>query len=492
MDSQANDESIHFVLFPFMAQGHMIPIIDCGRMLAQSGIIISVVITPLNAARCQTIIDQAIESGLRIRLIQLPFPCEEAGLPRGCESLDTLPSMDLAANFYAATAKLQLPVENLFKGLNPRPCCIISDTLLPWTIHVANKFDVPRISFHGIPCFSLLCSRNYYLYKVFESIKTESEYFVMPGIPDRIEFTKAQLPGYMHKNLDDFGKQVLAAEAKNYGLIVNTFEELETAYVKEYKKTTKGKVWCLGPVSLCNKDNTAMAAQRGNKLSNDGYQCLEWLDSQEMNSVVYACLGSLCNLIPAQLIELGLGLELTNRPFIWVIRGGDNRSEELEKWIVENKFEERIKGRGLLFRGWAPQLLILSHPAIGGFLTHCGWNSTLEGICGGVPMITWPLFADQFCNEKLVVQTLKIGVKVGVEIPVKWGEEENVGVLVSKEDVKMAVGMLMNEGEGRRRRAKELGEMAKRATEEGGSSQLDMAMLIQDIVQQASNNTLKD
>ncbi|KAJ4706803.1 Glycosyltransferase [Melia azedarach] len=491
MDSQANDGSIHFVLFPFMAQGHLIPIIDCARMLAQRGVIITIVTTPLNAARSKTIIDHAIESGLGIQLIQLPFPCGEAtGLPSGCESLDALPSRDLTANFFAATAKLQLPVEILFKGLTPPPCCIISDTLLPWTIHIASKFHVPRISFLVTGCFSLLCGRNYYAYKVFESVKSESEYFVMPGIPDCIEFTKAQLTGYMHKNLDDFVEQMLAAEAKNYGLIINTFEELEAAYVKEYKKTTKGKLWCIGPVSLCNKKKTDMA-QRGNKLSNDGYECLEWLDSQKTNSVVYACLGSLCNLIPAQLIELGLGLELSNRPFIWVIRGGDHRSEELEKWIVENKFEERTKGRGILIRGWAPQALILSHPALGGFLTHCGWNSTLEGICGGVPMITWPLSADQFCNEKLVVQTLKIGVRVGVEIPVKWGEEENIGVLVSKEDVKTAVEKLMNEGEDRRRIAKELGEMAKRATEEGGSSQLDITMLIQDIAQQASK-TLKD
>ncbi|MED6203317.1 UDP-glycosyltransferase, partial [Stylosanthes scabra] len=109
-------------------------------------------------------------------------------------------------------------------------------------------------------------------------------------------------------------------------------------------------------------------------------------------------------------------MEATNKPFIWVIRDGKHL-QELENWIKEEGFEERNKDKGLIIRGWAPQVLILSHPAIGGFVTHCGWNSTLEGITAGVPMITWPLFADQFLNEKLVTHVLKVGVSLGVEVP---------------------------------------------------------------------------
>jgi UDP-glucosyl transferase 73C len=209
--------------------------------------------------------------------------------------------------------------------------------------------------------------------------------------------------------------------------------------------------------------------------------------------VVYACLGSLCNLIPSQLIELALALEASKRPFIWVIREG-NKSEELEKWISEERFEERNKGRGLIIRGWAPQVLILSHPSIGGFLTHCGWNSTLEGISAGVPLITWPLFADQFLNEKLVTQVLRIGVSVGVEFPMKFGEEEKLGVLVKKEDIKEAICMVMDEGEEsneRRERASKLSEMATIAVEKGGSSYLNMNLLVQDIMQQQSSSKVE-
>ena len=217
-----------------------------------------------------------------------------------------------------------------------------------------------------------------------------------------------------------------------------------------------------------------------------------WLDSKKPRSVIYACLGSLCRLVPAQLIELGLGLEASNQPFIWVIKTGDQRYlEELEEWLVKERFEERIKGRGLLIKGWAPQVLILSHPAVGGFITHCGWNSTLESVCSGVPMITWPLFAEQFFNEKLVVEVLRIGIKVGVEIPVRWGDEEKVGVLVKKDGVEKAIAMLMDgeeEGEKRREKARELGEVAKKALEKGGSSQLNMSFLIEDITKQSTHD----
>lgn len=155
--------------------------------------------------------------------------------------------------------------------------------------------------------------------------------------------------------------------------------------------------------------------------------------------------------------------------------------------MVEN-FEERIKRRGLVIKGWAPQVLILSHPAIKGFLTHCGWNSTIESMSCGVPMITWPMFAEQFFNEKLIVEVLRIGVKIGVEIPVRWGEEKKVGVLVHKVQVANAVEKLMDggeEGEMRRNKAKELGLVARRTMEENGTSRINILNLIQDLLNQS-------
>lgn len=485
----SQEPQLHFVLFPLMAQGHIIPMIDIARILAQRNVIITIVTTPQNAARFTSTLARSLHSGLQIRVVQIPFPCKEAGIPDGCENLDMLPSLGMAMSFFRATSFLQQPVEKLFEELTPKPSCVISDMCLPYTSQIATKFNIPRISFVGVNCFYLLCMYNVRIYNVLDSTRTDSEYFVLPGIPDRIEITIAQLIEPMHEGWKEFSDEIFVTEMATYGILMNSFEEMEPAYAREYKKVREDKMWCIGPVSLSNKDQLDKA-QRGNKASIDEHHCMKWLDLWESRTVIYASLGSLCNLTPSQLVELGLALEASRRPFIWVIREG-SEIEELNNWIKEDGFEERTKARSLVIRGWAPQVLILSHPAIGGFITHCGWNSTLEAICEGVPMVTWPLFGDQFCNEKLVVEILKVGVKVGVEIPVKWGEENKIGVLVKKEDVERAINVLMDEtseGEERRRRAKELGEMAKRAVEDGGSSHSNATLFIQDITQQCNKH----
>ncbi|KAK7378699.1 hypothetical protein VNO80_04145 [Phaseolus coccineus] len=480
--------SPHFVLFPMMAQGHIIPMMDIARILAQRGVIITLFTTPKNASRFNSVISRAVSSGLKIHLVQLPFPSKEARLPEGCENLDMAVTSNDMSKIFHVIHMLQKPAEEFFETLTPKPSCIISDFCIPWTAELAEKYHIPRISFHGFSCFCLQCRYVIHTSKFCKSITSESKYFTIPGIPDQIQVTREQLPGSIVSGLNDFKDQVRDAEMKSYGVIINSFEELEKAYVRDYKKVRNNKAWCIGPVSLCNKDGLDKA-QRGNQASINEHHCLKWLNLQQPKSVVYVCFGSICNLIPSQLVELALALEDTKRPFVWVIREG-SQFQELEKWISEEGFEERTKGRSLIIRGWAPQVIILSHPSIGGFLTHCGWNSTLEGISGGVPLVTWPLFGDQFLNEKLVTDVLKIGVSVGAEVPVKWGEEEKRGVLVKKDDIKRAICMVMDEdgeeGKERRERVRKLSEMGKIAVEEGGSSHIDITLLIQDIMQQST------
>ncbi|KAF8035025.1 hypothetical protein BT93_C1140 [Corymbia citriodora subsp. variegata] len=478
-------QALHVVFIPLLAQGHMIPMVDMARIFASRGAVATVYTTPVNARRFRTTVSRSGKLGMPIRLVEIPFPCEEVGLPVGYENLDILPSPELLTKFYNAMEKLQEPIEKHIREQTPAPSCIISDKYIFWSSDTAQQFGIPRFVFHAMCCFSVLSAHYVKHSDCSDSITSDMEPFEVPGMPKGFKITKAQLPGnsVRQQDFEVFRGKIQEAEMAAQGVVLNSFNELEHGCIKAYQKAIGKRVWCVGPVSLCNKDETDML-QRGNEASSDTEKYMAWLDSMKPRSVIYACLGSLCRLAPSQLMELGRGLEASQQPFVWVIRRGEGDSE-LENWLMEERFEERVKGRGIVIRGWAPQVAILSHQAIGGFLTHCGWNSTLEGMCSALPMVTWPLFSEQFVNEALVVDILGIGVRVGVKVPVRWGEERKVGVLVREDEIARAIDALVSEdeeGEERRKRAAELGEKARRAMQEGGSSQSEVSRVLQYIM----------
>lgn len=203
---------------------------------------------------------------------------------------------------------------------------------------------------------------------------------------------------------------------------------------------------------------------------------MKWLASKKPGSVVYMCFGTNASFSASQLREIATGLAASGQNFIWVVRKAKNNDGE-EEWLPEG-YEKRVEEKGLIIRGWAPQVLILDHEAVGGFVTHCGWNSVLEGVSAGLPMVTWPIFAEQFYNEKLITEVLRTGVSVGAK---KW--IRLVGDYVKSEQIERAVKEIMigERSEEMRSRAKAVGEMARRAVEEGGSSYSDLGNLIQEL-----------
>jgi len=336
--------------------------------------------------------------------------------------------------------------------------------------------------------YSITISCRYIIARdnLLEHVEDENKLINFPGFPTPLQLTKEKCPGSLSVyGLEQIRKNIYEEEMRSSGVVINSFQELETLYIESFEHITGKKVWTVGPMCLCNQDINAMAA-RGNKASMDEAQCLRWLDSMKPGSVTFVSFGSLACTAPRQLVELGLGLEASKKPFVWVIKAGD-KFPQVEEWLAEG-FEERVKDRGLIIRGWAPQVLILWHKAIGGFMTHCGWNSTIEGICAGIPIITWPHFAEQFVNERLVVDVLKTGVEIGVKAVTQWGQEQTE-VTVTRDAVKKAVSKLMDGGEAAeemRTRAKEFGVKARKALEEGGSSYNNINILIQEMGNQAN------
>ncbi|XP_008236570.1 PREDICTED: UDP-glucose flavonoid 3-O-glucosyltransferase 7-like, partial [Prunus mume] len=335
---------------------------------------------------------------------------------------------------------------------------------------------------HGTGFFPLCATLNLMLYEPHLKVSSDSEVFTLPNFPVEIKLTGSQIPAFLKKKVEtEFTKLFEASKAcekRSYGVIVNSFYELEPVYADHYRKVFGRKAWHIGPVSLCNKAALDKAEMRGMEASLDEHECLNWLNSKKQNSVVYLCFGSMTNFSDPQLFEIALGLEASGREFIWVVK---KEKKEKEEWLPEG-FEKRMEGKGLIIRGWAPQVLILEHEAIGGFVTHCGWNSILEGVSSGVPMITWPVSAEQFYNEKLLTEILRIGVAVGVQ---QWATFVDVKqeASVKREAIEKAVTEIMvgDEAEEIRSRAKALREMARRAVEEGGSSFSDLTALIEEL-----------
>ncbi|MFS7977549.1 putative scopoletin glucosyltransferase [Helianthus anomalus] len=181
-------------MIPLLAPGHTIPMIDMAKMLAQRpNVTVTIVTTPVNAFRYAPKLQIHINTGLPVRFLELPFPAIENGLPEGCESADAVPGLHLLPNFSAAVDMLQHRLEQRFDSINPRPNCIISDKFMLWTDDTASKFKIPRIVFDGMTCFKQVVTHYLYAHKVFEELP-ESEPFVLPGLPDQIEITRAQLP----------------------------------------------------------------------------------------------------------------------------------------------------------------------------------------------------------------------------------------------------------------------------------------------------------
>lgn len=474
------ENQVHIFFFPFMAHGHMIPTIDMAKLFASRGVKATIVTTPLNEPLVSRTIQRSKDLGFDINIKTIKFPAVEVGLPEGCENADSITSHEtqgeMTANFFMATTMLQQPLEKLLQECHPD--CLIADMFLPWTTDAAAKFGIPRLVFHGISCFSLCTSDCLFRYKPYKKVSSDSELFVVPELPGDIKFTSKQLPDYMKQNVEtDFTRliqKVRDSSLKSYGIVVNSFYELESDYANFFKELGR-KAWHIGPVSLCNREFEDKA-QRGKEASIDEHECLKWLDSKKPNSVVYLCFGTVANFSDSQLKEIAIALEASGQQFIWVVRK-DKKAKDEEEWLPEG-FEKRMESKGLIIRGWAPQVVILDHEAVGAFVTHCGWNSTIEGIAAGKPMVTWPVSAEQFFNEKLVTDVLKIGVAVGVQ---QWVTV--YGDRITSGAVEKAVTRIMTGEEAKemRSRVEALAGMAKRAIEEDGSSYSNLNALIEEL-----------
>ncbi|PON81187.1 UDP-glucuronosyl/UDP-glucosyltransferase [Trema orientale] len=245
------------------------------------------------------------------------------------------------------------------------------------------------------------------------------------------------------------------------GELHNTCRAIEGTFIDQI--LSERKMWAVGPLHLMTTNKELVKDQ-------DKW-LLEWLDQQEPKSVLYISFGTIFTFSDEDIKEIALGLEQSGVKFIWVLRDADKvnslSNEEARRPHLPDGFEKRMRGMGLVVREWVAQVKILAHTSIGGFMSHCGWNSCMESISMGVPIAACPMQSDQPMNALLITEVLKVGVAVR-----EWRQRDE---LVTSSMISEAVRKLMasDEGEGMRKTAAEMGEKVKRSVAEGGDCCLE-------------------
>ncbi|KAM0934060.1 putative scopoletin glucosyltransferase [Dioscorea sansibarensis] len=356
----------------------------------------------------------------------------------------------------------------------PRPLCAIVDEMMGWLFDKCQELQIPAVSFFT----SSACSAalEHATSQISKDELNPGRLLTIPGLPDDMALTTSDMThlgppprhqrnggeggpaGPIHGHelggsdgpIRDRGPRTrgLVAASSTVALLMNTCDELERVFL-EYLAAEAGKpIWCVGPLlparfwdttgSGLVRDGEVRAKRESSVSEKD---VIEWLDGKPRASVIYVSFGSLVAPTEEELIELAAGLEESNQPFIWVVQAGTEIVNN--GFFSKDEFARRTKGRGLVINGWAPQLLILSHVATGGYVCHCGWNSTLEALSCGVPVLTWPVRGDQLLNAKLMTNRLKVGLPIKAE----------ADAVVIRADVANGIKKLMADDEVKKRAA---------------------------------------
>ncbi|KAK7320504.1 hypothetical protein VNO77_30037 [Canavalia gladiata] len=477
--AEAAKKKGYIVMVPFMAHGHLIPFLALARQIQQrSDLNITIANTPLNIQYLRSAISntQTISSRNHIHLAELSYNSAQHGLPPNIENTEKLPLGDIDKLFLSSHS-LEAPLRSLIAQITKQeghpPLCIISDVFLGWVRNVAKSCGIINIAFTTCGAYGTLAYIS--IWSNLPHRKTDSDDFYVPGFPQSYRFHRTQLHRYLREadGTDDWSRffpPQIALSMKSDGWICNTVQEIEPLGLQLLRNYLQLPVWTVGPL-LPPAELKGSKHRAGKEPGIATEACMEWLDLKDENSVVYICFGSQNTISASQMMALAEGLEESGKAFIWVIRppfGFDMNGEFREEWLPKG-FEERMKDtkRGLLVRKWGPQLEILSHRSTGVFLSHCGWNSVLESLGNGVPLIGWPLAAEQAYNVKMLVEELGVAVEL----------TRTVESVICGDEVKKVIDVAMDpEGKGKemKEKANEIAEHMRIATtqrgEEKGSS----------------------
>ncbi|KAJ0973883.1 hypothetical protein J5N97_015848 [Dioscorea zingiberensis] len=443
----------HALLLPLPAQGHVLPLMELAHRMVSHGFTITFINTHFNHARLLSAMPTTYNTNPSINFISIPDGLQPGDdryhVANLCKALITI--MPLHLEEIIINMMHKQPEQD-------KPTCLIADQAMAWAFNVAKKNGLRTAAFWPASAATFTSIRNVpkliqdgIIHEHDGSAKTPGVIFrLSPGIPP---MNVNHL--FWNRQLDSESNKVIfhcintnKDSIKNVEFVVcNSFYEAEKP---EFDYLNTSKILPIGPLLSCQR----FGKPAGLFWSADT-TCKAWLDEQDVNSVIYVAFGSLATVDERQFQELALGLELTGRPFLWVVR-----PDFTGKAIIDllKGLEDRIGGRGMVVE-WSPQQEVLAHPAVSCFMSHCGWNSTMEGVSNGVPFLCWPCFGDQHLNQTYICDVWKIGLKMNPD-------ENN---MITKEQIKDKVEELLDDGE-MKKRALAMKEIAIKGIEKGGSS----------------------
>ncbi|XP_010928970.1 putative UDP-rhamnose:rhamnosyltransferase 1 [Elaeis guineensis] len=390
----ADEGSLHIVVFPWLAFGHMIPFLELSKSLAKRGHHISFLTTPRNIVRLPKLPPSLAPL---IGFIPIPLPSSD-DLPDNAEAtVDLLPAD--VQYLKKAYDGLDRPIAKFLEQASPRPDWIIQDFTPHWVSPIAAELHIPCAMLNTFPAYF-----NAFIYgpdgvgmrRSAEQLIAAPEWIPFPTAAAYRPFEARQF----HCLLQDVDASGLSA-AYRFELVVRRCKFMALRGCMELDQQLLGTISELFnkpvvPVGLLPPpvDEGEEKIAHTTRMMN----IFRWLDERTPRSVVYVSMGSEAMLSSELVQELALGLELSDLPFLWALRRPAGMPKEVE--LLPEGFEDRIAGNGLVVMDWAPQVRILAHESVGGFLTHGGWGSIIEGLGFGHPLVFLSVFGDQMYHLK--------------------------------------------------------------------------------------------
>uniref|UniRef100_A0ACD5UQC4 Uncharacterized protein n=1 Tax=Avena sativa TaxID=4498 RepID=A0ACD5UQC4_AVESA len=485
MGSPSPAERPHAMMIPYPAQGHITPMLQLAKLLHTRGFHVTFVNNEFNHRRL-------LRSQGADTLVGVPgfqFAAIADGLPPSDrEATQDIPALCYSTmttslpRFKELVAKLNEEAETS-GGALPPVTCVVADSVMSFSLRAAREL--------GLRCATLWTASacgfmGYYHYKdlrdrgiipLKEEAQLNNGYLDdttidwIPAVPKDLRLR--DLPSFVRTTDPDdimlnFFIHETAGMSQASAVIINTFDELDAPLLEAMSRLLP-PIYTAGPLHLTVRNNVpdeSPAAALASSLWKEQDAPLRWLDGRPQRSVVYVNFGSITVMSNEQLLEFAWGLANTGYAFLWNVRPDLVKGDEA---TLPPEFFSETEGRSMLST-WCPQAEVLEHEAVGVFLTHSGWNSTLESICGGVPMVCWPFFAEQQTNCRYKCTEWGIGMEIGDE--------------VRRAQVEGTIREAMEGEKGRemRRRVMELRDSAVASARRDGRSMRNVDRLIHEVL----------